>query len=101
MQIMTKNKSIVKIVITHKDGTVSNVAPGSGHSIIISLDCGGSIAQVVSGKLPELCGLLDSIHTKNPEILARLTAAQSGKQVTRFDRITDEAFLDLPVGGTA
>ena len=72
---MTNNKSIEKIVITHKDGTVSTVSPDSGHSIIISLDCGGSIAQVVSGKLPELCGLLDSIHTQNPEILARLTAA--------------------------
>jgi hypothetical protein len=98
---MTKNKSIDKIVITHKDGTVSTVTPDSGHTIIISLDCGGTIAQVVSGKLPELCGLLDSIHTQNPEILARLTAAKSGMQVTRFDRITDEAFRDLPVGGTA
>jgi hypothetical protein len=101
MRIMTKNKSIEKIVITHKDGTVSTVTPDSGHTIIISLDCGGSIAQVVSGKLPELCGLLDSIHTQNPGILARLTAAQSGSQVTSYDRITDEAFLDLPVGGTA
>jgi hypothetical protein len=98
---MTKNKSIEKIVITHKDGTVTTVGPDSGHSIIISLDCGGSIAQVVSGKLPELCGLLHSIHTQNPEILARLTAAQSGMQVPRLDRITDEAFRDLPVGGTA
>jgi len=99
---MSKHRNpIDKIIITFANGAVTTVTPESGHSVILSLDSGDHIDQVVTGKVSELCGLLDSIHAHNPEILAIVTAARITKRGQKLNIISDEAFRDTPTGGTA
>ena len=95
---MPTSNVIAKITVEFKDGTVTVVTPGSGHSIIIAFDCGDRIAQVTAGKRPVLAKLFTAIVQQTPEFIPFASAVAMKR---RLVGISDANFNELPIGGTA
>jgi len=92
------DKSISRISVTLADGKVLDITPRSGHSPVFAIDLGNRFSQVICGKRPKLALLFRKIVNQVPQFLDIATDVTMKRQL---ERIPDEAFRDLPIGGNA
>jgi hypothetical protein len=95
---MPTSKAIDKITVTFKDGSVLDVDPSTGHSLIFAICLEAGFLHVISGKAPILALLFRKIVNLVPQFLDIATDITMRK---RLDALPDETFRDLPVGGNA
>jgi len=95
---MPTSKAIGKISVTFQDGSVLDVDPSTGHSLIFAICLEDGFLHVISGKAPILALLFRKIVNLVPQFLDIATSVATEK---RLERIPDETFRDLPVGGNA